>query len=199
MVKGMSTRAGNIVFLEDVLNEAIALSKEKILEKGRVPESEIDEVARRVGVGAIIFGDLKSSRVNDFEFNWEDLLNFSGYTGPYVQYSYTRIKSIMRKSEIKDFDNPNLSLLQEEIEIDLIKELLTFPKVIQKAVSNDELYFLAKYAYSLSKLTANFHRFVNVLNAEEDLQKARIFLLSKVADTIKTVLGILGIQTVENM
>ncbi len=199
MVKGMSTRKGNLVFLEDVLNEAIALSKEKILEKGRVPESEIDEVARKVGVGAIIFGDLKSSRINDFEFNWEDLLNFSGYSGPYVQYSYTRVKSIMRKSDIKDYTNADLSLLKEDIEIELVKELLKFPEIIQKAAENDELYFLAKYSYSISKLMANFHRFVHVLKAEPELQKARLFLLSKVADTIQTTLSILGIETVENM
>jgi len=199
MVKGMSTRKGNLVFLEDVLKEAIALSKEKILEKGRVPESEIDEVARKVGVGAIIFGDLKSSRINDFEFNWEDLLNFSGYSGPYVQYSYTRVKSIMRKSDIKDYSNADLSLLKEDIEIELVKELLKFPQIIQKAVDNDELYFLAKYSYSLSKLMANFHRFVHVLNADTETQKARLFLLSKVADTIKTTLSILGVETVESM
>ncbi len=199
MVKGMSTRKGNLVFLEDVLNEAIALSKEKILEKGRVPESEIDEVARKVGVGAIIFGDLKSSRVNDFEFNWDDLLNFSGYSGPYVQYSYTRVKSIMRNSEIKDYSNADLSLLKEDIEIELVKELLKFPEIIQKAAENDELYFLAKYSYSISKLMANFHRFVHVLKAEPELQKARLFLLSKIADTIKTTLSILGVETVENM
>lgn len=199
MVKGMSTRKGNLIFLEDVLNEAISLSKEKILEKGKVPESEIDEVARRVGVGAIIFGDLKSSRVNDFEFNWEDLLNFSGYSGPYVQYSYTRVKSIMRKSDIKDYTNANLSLLKEDIEIELVKELLKFPEIIQKAAANDELYFLAKYSYSISKLMANFHRFVHVLKAEPELQKARLFLLTKVADTIQTTLSILGVETVENM
>ena len=199
MVKGMSTRAGNVVFLEDVLKEAIALSKKKILEKGKVPESEIDEVARRVGVGAIIFGDLKSSRINDFEFNWDDLLNFSGYSGPYVQYSYTRIKSIMRKSEIKDFYDADLNLLKEDMELEMIKELLKFPEIIEKALENDELYFLARFSYSLSKLFAVFHRNIPVLRAPEELQKARLFLLDKLADTIKTTLGILGIQTVENM
>jgi len=199
MVKGMSTRKGNIVFLEDVLNEAISLSKVKILEKGRVPEAEIDEVARRVGVGAIIFGDLKNSRINDFEFNWEELLNFSGYTGPYVQYSYTRIQSILRKSEIKEFEDADLTLLVEKVEIEMIKSLLSFPKVIDRAVKTDELYHLAKFTYSLSKLMASFHKSVNVLKSEIELQKSRLYLINKTGEAIKTALAILGVETVDNM
>lgn len=199
MVKGMSTRGGNLVFLEDVLKEAISRAKEKIAEKERVSEQDIDDVSRKIGVGAIIFGDLKNSRINDFEFNWEDLLNFSGYTGPSVQYAYTRIQSIFRKSEIKDFSDGDFSLLVDPLELQLMKLILTFDQVLEKAFNNHELYFVARFAYDLTKEFAKFHKEINVIRSEKPLQKARLLLLDKVSTTLKTALSILGVETVDYM
>ncbi len=199
MVKGMSTREGNVVFLEDVLRKSIELSKEKILEKERVDENRINDIARIVGVGAIIFGDLKNSRINDFEFNWDELLNFAGYTGPNIQYSYARIQSIIKKSEIKDFNDCDITLLKEDSEIELMKTALTFESVLNQAAESFELYHITKFLYEISKLVATFHHSVNVIKSEENVQKARLFLLNKTAELIKTALSILSMEVVENM
>ncbi|MBN2693405.1 arginine--tRNA ligase [bacterium] len=199
MVKGMSTRSGNLIFLEDVLNEAISRTKVKILEKERVSESNIDEVARKVGVGSIIFGDLKNGRVNDYDFDWEEILNFSGYSGPNAQYAYARVQSIIKKSDTTNFNEGDLNLLTDSLEINLMKKVLAFDEVIDKAVETRELHHITRFVYELAKDVASFHHAISVIQSENDLKKARVKILHISAECIKTALSILGIETVDSM
>ena len=195
----LSTRQGNTIFLEDVLNKAIELTKSIIEEKNPNLEDK-DAVARMVGVGAVIFNDLRNNRIKTINFEWDDLLNFQGDTGPYVQYTHARASSLLaRAGEEINLNEVNLSLLKEEEEKVLITQLERFPDVVVLAARSNEPSTVARYVLGLARDFNKFYQVHRILDEDTDLKKARLTLVDAVRKTIDTALYLLGLESPEKM
>lgn len=194
----LSTRKGEVVFLEDVLNKAVLKAKEVIDEKNPNLEDK-DEVAKKVGIGSIVFTYLKNSREKDIVFNWNEMLSFDGETGPYVQYTYARAKSILRKfGEISS--EIDYSKLTSEEEFELVKKLQGFNEAILNAIDKLEPFIVTRYAIDVAKAFNKFYNSCNIINTEDTgLKNARMMLVKASSIVIKNALNLLGIKTVEKM
>lgn len=192
----MSTRQGTLVFLEDVLNRAVELADSIIREKNPGLVNK-EEVARQVGIGAIIFGDLANDRIKDIEFDWDKILDFSGETAPYIQYSHARICSILRKTDA--YDNYDARLLVNEEEQQLIRSLARFPETISRAAEVYKPSVLARYLVDLAKDFNRFYHQCPVLQADEETKKARLALIDSVRQVLENGLYILGIAAPKEM
>ena len=171
--KKMSTRKGNVVSLEDVLNDSIDLARKQIAEKN--PDLEnADEVAKEVGVGAVIFHDLKNYRRNAVNFKLEDVVKFEGETGPYVQYARARAESILRKGGIRDFSDVDLTKAGAEA-WELISFLGQYSEAIKRAALNYDPSVIAKYALELAKKFNQYYAHTRILDKDE-AQPARLAL-----------------------
>ena len=194
----LSTRSGNIIYAEDILLEAIDKVKEIIAEKN--PDlADKDEVAKIVGVGAIIFNDLYNQRIKDVSFKWDKVLNFDGETGPYVQYTYCRCASILRTIQYDANADIDYSLLLDDEAIALLKEINRFPQVVIDAAEKYEPCIVARFAMDVAQ---SFSRFYNAcrVNVEDDaLRNARGKLVEITKTTLKDALDLLGIQCPEQM
>ncbi|MBE5944757.1 MAG: arginine--tRNA ligase [Lachnospiraceae bacterium] len=195
----LSTRSGNIIYAEDILLEAISKIKEIIEEKNpNIPDK--DETAKKIGVGAVLFNDLYNQRIKDVSFKWEKLLNFDGETGPYVQYTYARCASILRKvANFSPSTDIDCSLLTEVEALDLLKEISRFPKVVYDASEKYEPSVVARFAVDVAQ---SFNKYYNAcrINVEDDaLRNARVTLVHLTKKTIKDALLLLGIQCPEQM
>lgn len=195
----LSTRSGNVIYAEDILLEAISKIKEIIEEKNPdIPDKE--ETAKKIGVGAVIFNDLYNQRIKDVSFKWEKLLNFDGETGPYVQYTYARCSSILRK--VTDFvpDGAiDYTLLTDTESMDLLKEIFRFPKVVYDASEKYEPSVVARFAVDVAQ---SFNKFYNAnrINVEDKaLRDARMTLVYLTRKTIRDALLLLGIECPEQM
>lgn len=181
----IGSRKGNSVFLEDILNEAIDKVKDIINEKNPDLEDK-NEVARKVGVGAIIFNDLSNSRIKDEIFDWDMILNFQGETGPYIQYIYVRTRSLLEKADyvpnIKDID---FSKLNEKEAISTLKLIYMFNEVIQTSADKNEPSILARYLIDLSQSFSTFYNEYKIITQKKDIQDARLFLTYAVRNRIK--------------
>lgn len=197
--KKLSTRDGDVVFLEDVLNESITKTLGIIMENNSQPENP-EEIAKKVGIGAILYAFLKNNREKDIVFSWDSMLDFEGESGPYVQYSYARGKSILRRSEI-DYSDADYSLLTTDEEYELIKHLSHFNDAVVAASEKNEPFYVNRYVTQLAKLFNKFYNVSPILKDDvpEDVKKARLALVSATACVIKSALGLLGIETVEKM
>ncbi len=199
----MSTREGNVIYINDLINEAIAKSKDIMLAKNSELEN-IDDVAKKIGIGALIFNYLKSGKNKDIIFDLDDTLRFDGETGPYVQYTYVRTKSILEKVGF-DIDKLNLnevdySKLQQKQEIELIKELEKFENTIKKAAQDYEPSILARYLIDVSTAFSRFYNECSVANLDDEkLKEARSILVYATSIVIKKGLAILGIECPEKM
>lgn len=195
----LATRSGNIIFAEDILHQAIDKVKEIINEKNPDLE-EKDEVAKIVGVGAILFNDLFNQRIKDVSFNWEKILNFDGETGPYVQYTYARCASVIRKANVDSIPNKiDYSLLQDEESMNLLKEISRFGEVIKDASEKMEPFIITRYAVSIAQLFNRFYH-ENKINVEdEQLKMARLKVVEITRYVIKEALSLLGIGCPEQM
>jgi arginyl-tRNA synthetase len=194
----MSTRAGKIVLLEEVLKEAVSRAKGIIEEKNPKLENK-DQVARQVGIGAVIFTDLSTRRTRDVVFDWDEVLNFEGETGPYVQYTHARLSSVMRKYGKKIEPKVDFSLLKEADEYLLLRKLEIFPKTLIQAAQTYEPVMLCNY---LIELASTFNRYYNhhrIISKNEDLTRARILLSDSVRQALKNGLELLGMETPEEM
>ncbi len=204
-----STRDGNIVLLEDLLNEAVAKTREVIAENSKargqdMTEAEIDEIAEKVGIGAVIYTYVKSGRERDIVFSWEEMLDFEGDTAPYLMYTYARTKSILRKAKEQGFepssDEEILKLLSSDEEYSVVRSIADFPDSIKKAAASNEPFMISR---QIALVARNFNRFYNnssILNADtEEQKKARLALCEAVCDTLKSGLELLGIGVVERM
>ncbi|KID42081.1 arginine--tRNA ligase [Fructilactobacillus fructivorans] len=194
--KKLSTRRGNIILLNQVLDESIAMAKQQIAEKNPDLPNK-DEVAKQVGVGAIIFGDLKSERINSIDFVLEDQLKFEGETGPYVQYAHARSESILRKSGKKEL-NESANELTDEGAWEVIKLLQAFPEVVKQARNEFEPSDVAKYSLRLAKAFNKYYAHSKIL-ADDDEQDARLDLVKSVAIVLKESLRLLGIEAPDQM
>ena len=195
----MSTRKGNFIKLDDVINEAITKAKEIILEKN--PDLEdIDETAKKVGIGAVIFSDLYNSRIKDEVFDLDTMLNFQGETSPYIQYMYVRIQSILKKTDDKVLLNDiSYDKLTDGLSYSLIKTLYSFNDVINEAAKKKEPYILSRYLIKLANEYSAFYTSNKVLDDNEEIRKTRLYLISMVGDIIKSGMNILGIEMPNKM
>jgi len=196
---GMSTRKGNIIFLEDVLDKGIELAKKIISVKNPKLKNK-NEVAKMVGIGAIIFGDLSSDRVKDVEFDWDRILNFEGESGPYVQYTHARCCSVLKKSEteIKKTGLKWDKFTSEE-ELKLIKHLGSFENAIEQAAKQYKPSIIARYLLDLCGLFNSFYAKHKIIGSEEELLQLRLLLVDSVRTIIDSGLNLLGIKAPEEM
>lgn len=204
-----STRDGNIVLLEDLLNEAVAKTREVIVENAKtrgtdMSEEEIDDIAEKVGIGSVIYTYVKSGRERDIVFSWEEMLDFEGDTAPYLIYTYARTRSILRKAADQGFvpsaEETVLSKLTSDEEYSVIKSLADFEDAIKKAAASNEPFMISR---QIALIARNFNRFYNnsrILGDEDsDMIRARLALCEAVCTTIKSGLDLLGIDVVERM
>ena len=192
----MSTRKGNVVNLEDVLNDSIKLARQQIAEKNPdLPNA--DEVAKQVGVGAVIFHDLKNDRRNAVNFKLEDVVKFEGETGPYVQYARARAESILRKGGIRDFSNVDLTTVGDAA-WDILSFLGQYSDVVERAAVNYDPSVIAKYALELSKKFNQYYAHNRILQDDED-QPARLALVQAVSHVLKDALAMLDIKAPDEM
>ncbi|MCL6570391.1 MAG: arginine--tRNA ligase [Bacillus sp. (in: Bacteria)] len=195
--KKMSTRKGKVVLLEEVLNESIEMAKQSIEEKNPDLPNK-DRVAKQVGVGAVIFHDLKNNRMNDIEFSLEDMLRFEGETGPYVQYTYARACSILRKGNWQaDLFAGSIQPTWEK-EWKIVSLLLEFPNAIKRACENFDPSQVAKYVVDLAQAFNKYYGEVKIL--EENVEKkARLALVYAVTEVLVEGLRLLGLEAPTEM
>ena len=189
----MKTREGKVIFLEDVLNRAIDKTKSIIEERNPNLENK-EEVAKQVGVGAVIFQDLFNNRIKDYTFDWDQVLNFDGETGPYTQYTFARSCSILDKGEFELKDNSKFDLLVDDTEIDIVKHLSKFEEVLLNATEKYEPSFLTRYTVELAKLFNKFYANCPINTAEDELKYQRLYLTYSVNKCLKLSLRLLGIE-----
>lgn len=194
--KKLSTRKGKIVLLEEVLNEAVDLANNQIMEKNPdLPNRE--EVARQVGIGSVIFHDLKNDRLNNFDFVLEDVVRFEGETGPYVQYTHARAMSILRKADFT-IDETKEYALDDKDSWEIVKLLQKFPEVVMKAAENYEPSVIAKHAIQVAQAFNKYYAHVKILT--DDVQKeSRLALVYTTATIIKEDLRLLGLHAPNEM
>ena len=194
--KKMSTRKGKVVLLEHVIKEAIELAEENIKLKNPDLENK-SEVAKMVGVGAIIFHDLKNERQNNVEFSLEDMLKFEGTTGPYVQYTHARATSILRKVHEID-DSLNVLGLSDNHSWAVLKVLMDFPNIIEKSFRLNEPSQIAKYLLDVSQEFNKYYSRVKIL-AEDNEKQTRLALVKSITIVLKEGLRLLGIKAPNKM
>lgn len=195
----LSTRAGKVVFLEDVLNQSINKTLDIIEERN--PNLENKElVASQIGIGAIKFQELFNNRVKDYVFDWDEVLNFDGETGPYVQYTHARANSIYQKygKEVQ-VENIDFSLLDTSEEQDLIMSIYRAPKVIETSMEKLEPSMITRHLVDIAKAFNKFYNTTHILNLEEKSKDARIALVFATKIAIKNLLGLLGINAPDRM
>lgn len=195
----LSTRAGNVVLLEDLLNEAISKTLDIINEKNPDLEDK-EQVAEKVGIGAVIFNDLINNRIKDVVFSWDKVLNFDGETGPYVQYTHARASSVLRKANV-DIDSLDIdySLLTDDSSIEVIKLIGQFPEKVKDAADKLEPSFIARHIVDLAQTFNKFYHDNPVLVEDEKIRNARLALVYSVKTVIKSGLYLLGIAAPEKM
>lgn len=193
----ISSRKGNVIFAEDLLRESINKTTSIIEEKNPdIPDKE--EVAKQVGIGAIIFNDLYNQRIKDVIFDWNKLLNFDGETGPYVQYTYARASSVLKKIG-KVPDTIDYTLLTDEASIGLLKEIERYPQVIKDAAERYEPSVIARYSIDLAHAFNKFYHECQINVEDETTKYTRTNVVKIARYIIKDALSLLGIQCPEQM
>ncbi|WP_026672539.1 arginine--tRNA ligase [Alkalihalobacterium bogoriense] len=192
--KKMSTRKGKVVLLEQVIDDAIALAKSQMDVKSKGLENK-EEVAKQVGVGAIMFHDLKNERMNDVEFSLVDMLQFEGETGPYVQYTHARACSLLRKGE---YTPSEVDLKVEDDMWPILKELMKFSQVIERSYRHNEPSVVAKYVVDLAQIFNKYYATTKILEKTEQ-KSTRLAVVYAVTVVLKEGLRLLGIQAPAKM
>ena len=194
-----STRKGNFIKLEDILNDAIEKAKAKVSDKN--PDLEdIDDVAKKVGVGAVVFGDLYNSRIKDEVFDIDEMLEFQGETCPYIQYMYVRIKSILRKLDKEVLMNDvKYDKLHDDLSYELVKQIYNFNSVLKDVTEKNEPYILSRYLIKLAQTYSDYYNSYKILSDDIDERNSRVYLINIVANVLKTGCHLLGIEMPEKM
>jgi arginyl-tRNA synthetase len=201
----LSTRKGNVIMLEDLLNQAIAKTREIIEAKNANLENK-DEVARQVGVGAIVFSDLYSNRIKDIVFSWEEALNFEGETGPYVQYTHARACSVLRKAN----GGSGIELEAKAAEIDpnlldnaeaqgVLLELARFGERVEQAMEKLEPSIVSRYLVDVAQAFNRFYHECPILVDDTPLRNARLALVKCVQIVLRNGLKLIGLETPEKI
>ena len=195
----MSTREGNIIKLEDLLNEAISRAKEIIEQKNPDLENK-EEVSKKVGIGAVIFNDMSSSRIKDEVFDWNTILNFQGETGPYIQYTYVRTKSVLEKAGyLPKIDEIKIEKLVDEYSLTILKLIYNFEDVLIQVTDKNEPSILARYLIDLAKAYSSFYNENKIIVEDKNVQNARVYLTYATSEVLKQGANLLGIQMPEKM
>ncbi len=194
----LSTRHGNVVYLEDVLKASIEKTLEIIKEKSPDLENK-EDAARMVGVGAIMWGVLYNSRIKDTTFSWAKVLNFDGETGPYAQYTHARCCSVLRKANGYDRAKADFSLLREESACALIRAIASLPEVVVGAAEKNEPYLVARCVIEVASAFNKFYFECRILDEDETLRATRLALTDAARQTIKNGLYLLGLEAPERM
>src|SRR5699024_7468444 len=194
----MSTRKGRVVFLENVLNNAIDKTL-KIIEERNPNLENKEDVAKQVGIGAVIFQELFNGRIKDYVFSWDKTLSFEGETGPYVQYTHARASRLLEKGDFSLENDVDFSLLKEDEELSIIKLLYEFPKIIIEAMEKNEPSIITRHVVGIAKAFNKFYNSIPILSDDEGIKNARLLLVYGTKTVIKTGLSLLGIDAPEKM
>ena len=198
--KPFKTRDGAAVKLTDVIDEAIARAYQLVSAKNPDLDDETrTRIAEVVGVGALKYAELSKNRMTDYIFDWNTMLSFEGNTAPYLQYAYTRIRSIFRRAKIKPEELDNHLTLLEPIELQLGIKLLQFVEAIDGVVEDYQANILCNYLFDLATLFMSFYESCPILNAAADIRNSRLLIADITARILKQGLELLGIETVEQM
>ena len=195
----MSTREGTVVKLEDLLNESISRVKKIIEEKNTNLENK-EEIARKVGIGAVLFNNLASNRIKDQVFDWDEVLNFQGETGPYIQYTYVRTKSVLEKAgylpKLEDVNTKNLS---DDYSMAILKLIYNFEDILVQVTDKNEPSILARYLIDLAKAYSSFYNENKIIVENKYVQNARVYLTYATSEVLKQGANLLGIEMPEKM
>lgn len=200
----MSTRKGKVVFLLDVLTKAVEKTKEVIAEKN-VAEEDIDQTAKDVGIGAVMFQELSNNRIKDYVFSWDKVLNFEGETGPYVQYTHARACSVLRnagasaESVLNGTANPDMNYITGEAAYELVKAIASFPEVVQDAAAKYEPSVITRHIIDVAQFFNKFYHDEHILVDNEEEKQAKLSLVYAAKQTIANGLALLGIAAPERM
>ena len=195
----IGSRKGNSVFLEDILKEAIQ-KVEKIIDEKNPGLEDKGEVARKGGVGAIIFNDLSNSRIKDEIFDWDMLLNFQGETGPYIQYIYVRTRSLLEKAGyVPDLENINFSKLQEKEAVETLKLLYRFNEFVTLAADKNEPSIISRYLIDVAQNFSTFYNEHKIITEDKTVQDARLALTYAVGTVLKSGVTLLGMEMPNKM
>ncbi len=193
----MSTRKGELVLLEDFIKEAYEKAMKEIEKRyPELPKNEKETRAKKVAVGAVRYSIIKVSPEKNVMFNWEEVLRFDGNTGPYLQYTYARANSILKKAKVRDFE---AKYLESEIEKEILKLLSKYPEVLDRTLNDLKPNYVANYLYELSNSFNKFYQSLPVLKSEEKIRNARLKLVESVKFVLESGLNILGIPILEEM
>ena len=206
-VLGMSTRRGEVIFLQDVIDEAVQRAERVIEERGedkearigKISEGERKRIARAVGLGAIIFNDLRTRRSKDVEFDWDRILGFEGATGPYCQNAHVRCCGILRKYTGEVTDEADFTVLSSDEEFDLIKRLEELPEITRRAAQEYEPSVVAGFMLDLAMGLNVFLARHRVLGEEDRVTRARVLLIQGIKTVLSACLKMLGMEVLERM
>lgn len=196
----MSTREGNVIKVDELLQESIDRVEKIIEEKNPNMENKKEE-AKKIGIGAVIYSNLASTIIKDQIFDWDTILNFNGETGPYIQYIYVRTKSVLEKvnNVIPKVDDIKFELLQDKESLKVIKQLYNFENILTSVIDKNEPSLLARFLIDLSQSYSNFYNENKIIDENEDIKNARVFLSYAVGNVIKIGCGLLGINMPNKM
>ena len=195
----MSSRTGNFVKVQDLLNDTIKQAEKVIEEKNPNLENK-EDVAKKVGIGAVIFNDLSTSRIKDEIFDINAMLNFQGETGPYIQYMYVRTKSVLEKANnLSSVNDIQIDLIQDEYSQNIIKLIYNFEDILKQVINKSEPSILARYLIDLAKAFSLFYNENKIISKDKELQNARVYITYAVSKVLKNGANLLGIEMPEKM
>lgn len=195
----MSTREGNVIKIEDLLAEAISRVETIIKEKN--PEMKNQEVeAKKIGIGAVVFQNLANTIIKDQVFDWDTALNFQGETGPYIQYTYVRTKSVLEKAGyLPKVEDINEEEILDEYSQNVVKLIYSFEDILTQVTSKEEPSILARYLIDLAKAFSSFYNENKIIGEDKEVQDARVYLTYSVGKILKTGAKLLGIEMPDKM
>lgn len=200
----LSTRKGKVVFLLDVLRSAVEKTKQVMIEKNG-PDADVDEISKEVGIGAVIFQELSNSRIKDYVFTWDKVLNFEGETGPYVQYTHARAASVLRnagasaEAVMSGQAVPDMSYVTGDTAYELIRLIYRFPEIVREAAEKYEPSVITRHIIDIAQYFNRFYHDEHILVDNEAEKQAKLALVFAAKQTIANGLGLLGIAAPEKM